>query len=993
MSRKPFAVVVCVAALTVATAGTGSAADAIVGTGTAGSCSEAALNAAVATVLPAGGTITFNCGGAATIDLTTEKRFFYAPNPNLTYTIDGGGVITLNAGGRTRHIFHLSGVLNISNITLTGGRASGAADAASGGAIRSDRDVQHVPSPTMALNLNNVTFTSNVSALTSPTTPPFYPFDYGGGAVFTRLAFLNIANCTFVGNTASNDAGGAVHGRSSTISITSSAFTSNSSTGGGFGGAIHVDGASPTGSNGQVVITASTFSGNSALSQGGAIYFYLYPEKNETFTLDTVNVVGNQVVDSGVIDFVGTRGFGGGLAGDQGHVVIRNSTFANNVARGQVSTNGGGAGGGISLIQNGSVTITNTTISGNRARGGDSNASGGGLVIYGNAQPFQLVHSTIVANQADFTGGGIQSSANGVLTNTMVASNTALAFGGSIMQQCSAELVNGGGALQYPDISGTPHASNPRCAANVIVSNPLLGALANNGGFAQTHEPQIGSPVIDAATCPTAIDQRGVARPQGSACEIGAVERLGGPATALGVDGPAVGSVVATPFTVFGWALDPGVGSGNGTGIDLVAVFTGSTCGGTLLGNGETNLARPDVRAYFGLDASYTNSGYAITLSPAPGPLTFTVCARSTITSTYTARTTRSVTVAFPRMNVDTPGGSVPQTFTLAGWAFDGAAATGPGVNLVRVFLGASCSGTVLADATLGLARPDVRTAFGLPSSFGNTGFSATVTLPAATSQQVTTCARSTVTQSFAVQITRTFQVSDARVHIDTPLESAGTVAPVLVAGWAFDRGTASGPGVDLVRVFAGGSCAGTVLADATLGIARPDVRSAFGLPASFSNTGFSASVTPPGIGVQLITVCARSTLTGQFAAQASRTVRISNTLMNIDTPVPGATVSTTFTIAGWAFDNGAGSAGPGIDQWRLFIGTACSGSQLPGSATLGITRPDVQAAFGLPGGYIATGYSATVSAAPGSLTFTACVRSTVTGTFTRAITRKVTVN
>jgi hypothetical protein len=57
--------------------------------------------------------------------------------------------------------------------------------------------------------------------------------------------------------------------------------------------------------------------------------------------------------------------------------------------------------------------------------------------------------------------------------------------------------------------------------------DPKLGALATNGGPTQTHAPLAGSPAIDAgplAPCPTAADQRGVARPQGLRCDIGAVE-------------------------------------------------------------------------------------------------------------------------------------------------------------------------------------------------------------------------------------------------------------------------------------------------------------------------------------------------------------------------------------------------------------------------------------------------------------------------------------
>lgn len=66
-------------------------------------------------------------------------------------------------------------------------------------------------------------------------------------------------------------------------------------------------------------------------------------------------------------------------------------------------------------------------------------------------------------------------------------------------------------------------------------TDPKLGPLQNNGGFTATHALLPGSPAIDAGSpdCPPlAIDQRGVARPQGPACDIGAYEATGFNATA-----------------------------------------------------------------------------------------------------------------------------------------------------------------------------------------------------------------------------------------------------------------------------------------------------------------------------------------------------------------------------------------------------------------------------------------------------------------------------
>jgi len=72
-------------------------------------------------------------------------------------------------------------------------------------------------------------------------------------------------------------------------------------------------------------------------------------------------------------------------------------------------------------------------------------------------------------------------------------------------------------------------------------TDPLLGPLQNHGGPTWTHAPLPGSPALDAipvADCtydddgdpgtpevPLATDQRGVARPQGAGCDIGAFEQ------------------------------------------------------------------------------------------------------------------------------------------------------------------------------------------------------------------------------------------------------------------------------------------------------------------------------------------------------------------------------------------------------------------------------------------------------------------------------------
>ena len=76
----------------------------VVGNGTPGSCTEAALNSA----LSGGGSVSFNCGGSHTITLTSEKTI------SSSTTINGGGQISLSGGDAIR----LSNLQNGASLTL-----------------------------------------------------------------------------------------------------------------------------------------------------------------------------------------------------------------------------------------------------------------------------------------------------------------------------------------------------------------------------------------------------------------------------------------------------------------------------------------------------------------------------------------------------------------------------------------------------------------------------------------------------------------------------------------------------------------------------------------------------------------------------------------------------------------------------------------------------------------------------------------------------------
>jgi hypothetical protein len=89
---------------------------------------------------------------------------------------------------------------------------------------------------------------------------------------------------------------------------------------------------------------------------------------------------------------------------------------------------------------------------------------------------------------------------------------------------CNTELTSGGYNLDSGTTCGFSAASDQSNA------DPLLGPLADNGGDTLTHALPGDSPAVDQGHCMAGIttEQRGVGRPQGATCDIGAFEFGGG---------------------------------------------------------------------------------------------------------------------------------------------------------------------------------------------------------------------------------------------------------------------------------------------------------------------------------------------------------------------------------------------------------------------------------------------------------------------------------
>jgi predicted outer membrane repeat protein len=213
---------------------------------------------------------------------------------------------------------------------------------------------------------------------------------------------------------------------------------------------------------------------------------------------------------------------GGGLYNaSSSNPTLTNVTFSNNSAA--------SLGGGMYNLIGNSSTLTNVTFNGNSAN------SGGGL-FNGSSSP-TLTNATFKLNSAISLGGGIYNQTGSpTLTNVTLSGNSAAFGGGMYNSSSSSPIVKN--SILYDDIGG--EISNNSSSATVTYSivqggytgtgnknaNPLLGPLANNGGYTKTMALKNGSPAIDAgndANCP-AKDQRGVTRPQRAHCDMGAYE-------------------------------------------------------------------------------------------------------------------------------------------------------------------------------------------------------------------------------------------------------------------------------------------------------------------------------------------------------------------------------------------------------------------------------------------------------------------------------------
>lgn len=538
----------------------------VVGNGTPGSCTETALN----TALAGGGTVTFNCGGPQTITLTGAKTIAQDT------IIMGGNVITLTGNFATRLFSVNSGAtLRLQDIVLDKAAVSGS----DGGAI-SNHGTLVLANTTIQTSFTDVNHSGGAIFTDGPVSIAHSTFrdNVGGsaGAIFANFgnAHVTIVNSTFSNNQAQNATtgyGGAIWvGNDAHVTVRDSLF---------FGNLAHFGGALYTSPNGRLILegtpTSSIYSSqlslisNRATEDGGGIYNtgHLSMERavisvNRTPTATLLTGYGGGIYSNGVLTVAhsvlsSNEGrFGGGVFvgnSSNARALIDRSVFLSNLS--------GSLGGGLyANIVTTTITISNSVFNGNTAVGSggglarfnaalnifnssftyNTAASGGGLYLgagpspnsgpYVRVQSVTVSHNTATNNQ----GGGVHNTGLAELYFTTIVSNTNgvlsvlsgnTRFRSSVLHNPGSLNCDGDGSVQISNDAAN-HVTDNSCGPQftVVGGDPLLGPLQNDGtGATYYHLPLAGSPLINTgySSCPVR-DQRGASRPD--ACDIGAVE-------------------------------------------------------------------------------------------------------------------------------------------------------------------------------------------------------------------------------------------------------------------------------------------------------------------------------------------------------------------------------------------------------------------------------------------------------------------------------------
>ena len=508
-----------------------------------------------------------NAAATGDLDITTTLHSVTIAGGGASTVVDAAG---LNTGSMRDRAFQISAGVTVIFQDLTIKNGVAADDGSSGTstnptAQNATRAGGGILNNSGSVTLTNVTIQScQVVGKGDTVINDHTSLDaHGGGLASVGTGTVTITGSTFSGNSAvggnggnfnngqgSNALGGSIYLESGSLNIESSRIENSTATGGqggsvsqngmengGFGG--NAQGGGVWVGGGTTAINNTTFDntaanagssgtgGNGSEPGGEADGGGLYCVGNVTVSNSTFHLASATGGNSG--NTFGTSCVGGHTSGDagaarggaifidtSGSLLIDTSTFANNAATGGNAGNGGQTDGGLNCGANGAgglafggaitnggsatLNVKHSTISGNSAQAGNS-----GVAQSGSTKPPKPV--------AQGTGGGVRVGPGGAtFENTIVAGNTsANGTGDNSNPPVSAPNVDGTVTSNGHNLLGVATgATGFTGTGDQTGANPMLAALADNGGPTQTMALTAGSPAIDAGVASGAsFDQRG----------------------------------------------------------------------------------------------------------------------------------------------------------------------------------------------------------------------------------------------------------------------------------------------------------------------------------------------------------------------------------------------------------------------------------------------------------------------------------------------------
>ncbi len=468
-------------------------------------------------------------GGAITL---SGDIVLAAPLPAITgrVTIDGGGHSI--SGNDAQRIFDVNGgALTLSNVTLTGGKAT----ESEGGAIRLRNGA--------VVTIERSTLSANSAR--------------HGGAIATSSASdrLTVSDSNFSGNIAEQSAG-AIYANGGVVNIRAASFVKNCALYAFYtlnanvnsdahsvddqgchrvryirteidaeiqsqvdGGAIRLR------HGARVRVEGSSFSENSA-TNGGAIST---ANRNVRLSVNNSSFVGNRSSSSG--GAIAASWSGGG------RIAISNSSFVKNMTQ---NYDGGAIEAG-----HGVFDITNSTFSENYSDGG------GGAIKVEEAATVSITHATFVENKSRGSGEVIRNTGGEMyLRNSIIVTS-------GIGDNCVGVWEHAGNLS--PD--GTC-ADRPSDA-------PRLGELTGSPAYYPLRDRSPAIDYADPAFC-LETDQLGTPRPHGGACDIGAIESRG---VIAAEPTPVPPLVCSLAYEIVAANRDrPAGGCPAGSGVDTIAL-------------------------------------------------------------------------------------------------------------------------------------------------------------------------------------------------------------------------------------------------------------------------------------------------------------------------------------------------------------------------------------------------------------------------------------